>query len=122
MRRNAPEWSTIGIMRPHLLKLFHVSYNCSQVGKLPFAGNGKRIDVIADLSVEQLRHEWANTNARMLERCKEDSHADKLFQACQDDWQKHRMCKPRLLEMADLVHGSFSPRFSVEQGTYILFQ
>ena len=100
--------------------VFHVSCDCLQVGKLSFAGNGKRIEMISDMSEEQLRQNWADTNAKMLERCKEDSHADKLLQACQDDWQKHRMTEPKLLEMSDLVRGSFSPRFSVEQGEHIL--
>jgi len=86
------------------------------VNGLPFAGNGKRITADEHMTEAQLQQEWAETNAKMLERCKEDCHADKLLQACKDDWRKHRMTEPRKLEMADLVHGSFSPRFSIEQG------
>ena len=76
---------------------------------------------VEQMTVEQLQEEWACSNAKMLERCKEDPHAEKLLQACVDDWQKHRMTEPRKLEMSDLVHGSFSPRFSVEQGADFAF-
>ena len=88
-----------------------------QVGELKFAGNGVAKTPPSFISVQQLENEMAANNTRLLERLKTDRHSDKLMQACVDDVKKHRMTQPTELEFSQLVGGTFSPRFSVEQGS-----
>ena len=87
-----------------------------QVGDLKFTGNGIEREPPAHISVEELDASRAETNSKLLERLKADTHAGKLMQACQDDFALQRMTEPAPLEFGELASRSFSPRFSVEQG------
>ena len=89
------------------------------MGDLEFTGNGSVREPPAHISVAGLDAARAETNSKLLERLKADAHAGKLMQACQDDFALHRMTEPKPLEFSELASGSFSPRFSVEQGVVL---
>ncbi len=92
-----------------------------QVGELPVAGNGVPVLDSPEISLEELAQRLIANNSALLQRLKQDAHADALWQTCREDQAAGRMTSPRVLQYEDLASIHLSPRFGVAQGEHLAY-
>ena len=80
------------------------------------SGNGTPVTAEAAISCNELRAQRLTNNLHVLERLREDEHAESLFATCVDDAEKARMTMPSLVTEQVVADFSVSPRFGVHQG------
>lgn len=88
----------------------------AQVGVLPCSGNGTPVTAAAASSCDELRAQRLTNNLKVLERLREDEHAQSLFATCVADAAKGRMTPPSVATAQVLSDFTVSPRFGVHQG------
>lgn len=93
----------------------------AKVGALHCSGNGTPVTAEEAISCDELRAQRLTNNLHVLERLREDEHAESLFATCVDDAEKGRMTMPSLVTEQVIADFSASPRFGVHQGGKVFF-
>ena len=83
------------------------------------AGIGAPIEPEAAPTVRTLRIARQRKNKDLIKYFKEDTHFVKLLESCKEDAALGQMSMPRSAHECDLSATTLSPRFAVQQGTYI---